>query len=121
MDKQRMNDHPLASRQMFRGLGEDVRLANLARDEKWATALCLSLLLLLAWGHWVDTDQQEQDAFFAGMEFGRTEMAETVADAYRQGRFDAAAAADTCSQGPGLDRRIQRVALRDALCAKGQQ
>ena len=121
MDKQRMDDHPLASRQMFRVLGEAVRRPNLARDEVWAAALCLSLLLLLAWGHWVDTDQQEQDAFFAGMELGRMEMAETVADAYRKGQVDAAAAAETCNQGPGLDRRIQRVALREAICAKGQQ
>ncbi len=108
-----MNNHKL--------LCGEASTSSPARDARFAVVAIALLVLLLAWGHAVDSEQQEADAFFAGMEVGSMEMAQTVADAYRQGRVDAEAASDACSPSANLDRRAQRVALRDALCARGQQ
>ena len=84
----------------------------------WPLAACAGLICLLAWGHAVDTEQQHQYAFFAGIAVGRMEMAETVDDAYSMGLRDALRQRRDCGIAtPSLDRRAQRAALREQVCA----
>ena len=58
----------------------------------WPVIGCTVLVALLVWGHHVDSDAALADALAAaheaGRQLGRLEMAETVADAYSQGRRD---------------------------------
>lgn len=69
-----------------------------ARDARFAIVAVVLLLALLAWGYQVDTkgaDQAFEQGKQAGVVMGHIDMADTVAEAYAQGRRDALAAAKT--------------------------
>lgn len=76
-------------------LSDEASPSSPARDASFAVVAIALVVGLLAWGHQVDTTAADQ-AFAQGQQsgvvLGRIEMADTVAEAYAQGRRDAVAA-----------------------------
>ena len=68
-----------------------IRTRSLFREALTLTVAVLATVLLLAWGHQRDEVARDRQAFDAGLVIGQTEMAQSVGDAYRQGRADAVA------------------------------
>jgi len=78
------------SRLMFRERGQVIRTHSTAREVAITVVVMVTVVLLLVWGHQVDRTTAE--AFEAGRQVGRAEMADSVGDAYAQGVRDARAA-----------------------------
>lgn len=79
------------SRIFFREHGQVIRTRSVLRELLIVAVACISTVVLLAWGHRVDTAESDRNSFEAGLVVGRQEMAETVGDAYRRGHQDALA------------------------------
>lgn len=101
----------MRNRFLFRDDGRVIRTRSVAGDAAFAFGAIALLLSLLAWGHAVDQRDAVDRAFEAGEVAGRQAMAESVGDAYRQGRRDAAAeleashtqqASAACARGAAL-------------------
>lgn len=101
----------MRNRFLFRDDGQVVRTRSAATDAAFAFGAMALLVGLLAWGHAVDQRDAVDRAFEAGEVVGRQAMAESVGDAYRQGRLDAAAelqargaqqASVACARGAAL-------------------
>lgn len=82
----------MLSRLMFREHGQVIRMHSTAREVAITVGVMVIVVMLLAWGQWIDMRASESAAFLAGREVGRAEMADSVADAYAQGVRDARSA-----------------------------
>ena len=83
-------------------LSDEASPSSTARDARFAVVGIVLLLSLLAWGYQLDTtgaDEAFDQGTKAGVVLGHFEMAETVAEAYAQGRRDALAASKTGARG----------------------
>ena len=94
------------SKFLFSSNGHVIRTRRRYSEVAWALAVCLALVLLMAYGYWRDNQAYEASAFAAGHRAGFSAgeqaavdvLQEAVAAAYRQGRVDAAADLGTRGQ-----------------------